>query len=59
MLKGGLSALGGRARNELRGKPIQFIAASVLPEGDAETLNPKLETWGPEPGTRNPLVEAV
>ena len=35
MLKGGLAALGGRARNELRGKPVQFVAASVLPEGYA------------------------
>ena len=35
MLKGGLAALGGRARNELRGKPVQFVAASVLPDGYA------------------------
>ena len=35
MLKFGLAALGGRARNELRGKPVQFVAASVLPEGYA------------------------
>lgn len=35
MLKGGLAALGGRARNELRGQPVQQLALRVLPEGYA------------------------
>jgi hypothetical protein len=32
MLKGGLAALGGRARNELRNQPVQVVAARVLPQ---------------------------
>jgi ribosomal protein S18 acetylase RimI-like enzyme len=35
MLKGGLAALGGRTRNELRGQPVQLVAAKVLPQGYA------------------------
>ena len=35
LLKGGLASLGGRARNELRGQPIQVVAGRVLPEGYA------------------------
>lgn len=35
MLKGGLAALGGRARSELRGQPVQMVAARVLPQGYA------------------------
>ena len=35
MLKGGLAALGGRSRNELRGQPVQMVAARVLPQGYA------------------------